>query len=79
MALVFRTLNWWRIRYPVPILASNLCSDYSNLVYACHNCNQRKGNKPLPSPDKVAYRDSAMLHLFGAKIVRFPNKDGHWP
>lgn len=32
-----------------------LCRDYMNLVYACHNCNHRKGNKRLPSPDKVAF------------------------
>jgi hypothetical protein len=34
---------------------STLCRDYMNLVYACHNCNHRKGNKRLPSPDKVAF------------------------
>lgn len=32
-----------------------LCRDYLNLVYACHNCNHRKGNKRLPSPDNVAF------------------------
>lgn len=36
-------------------IAPELCRDYMNLVYACHNCNHRKGNKALPSPDKVAF------------------------
>src|SRR5688500_12842577 len=36
-------------------IAPELCRDYMNLVYACHNCNQRKGNKRLPSPTEVAF------------------------
>lgn len=36
-------------------IAPELCREYLNLVYACHNCNQRKGNKRLPSPDNVAF------------------------
>ena len=36
-------------------LAPELCREYTNLVYACHNCNKRKSNKRLPSPSDVAY------------------------
>jgi hypothetical protein len=36
-------------------IATELCRDYTNLVYACHNCNKRKGNRRLPSPSEVGY------------------------
>jgi hypothetical protein len=53
---------------------ASLCRDYMNLVYACHNCNQRKGNKSLPSPDKVAY-GACMEVLPNGKIIAH-NDDG---
>jgi hypothetical protein len=49
-------------------IAPNLCREYTNLVYACHNCNQRKGNKRLPSPDEVAF-GACMEVLSSGKIV----------
>ncbi len=36
-------------------IAPELCKEYTNLVYACHNCNKRKGNRNLPSPSDVGY------------------------
>ena len=35
--------------------APELCREYTNLVYACANCNHRKGARHLPAPDQVAY------------------------
>lgn len=43
-------------------IAPVLCKEYTNLVYACHNCNHRKGAKRLPSPEQVAY--GACLEVF---------------
>jgi hypothetical protein len=48
-------------------LAPELCRDYTNLVYACHNCNQRKGNKRLPSPAEVAFGASMEVIVSGDK------------
>ena len=54
--------------------------EYTNFVYACHNCNHRKGNKHLPSPDKVAYGTCLEVLLTGrntGKIVPYhDNVDG---
>jgi len=55
-------------------IAPELCRDYTNLVYACHNCNHRKGNKGLPSPDKVAY-GGCLEVLVNGEIVAH-NDDG---
>ena len=55
-------------------IAPDLCREYTNLVYACHNCNHRKGNRHLPSPDKVAY-GACMEVLSTGKIVAH-NDDG---
>ncbi len=59
-------------------VASNLCRDYMNLVYACHNCNHRKGNKWLPSPDKVAYGACIEVLTSGRRIgeIVAHNDDG---
>ncbi len=46
-------------------LAPELCRDYTNLVYACHNCNKRKSNKRLPSVCDVAYGACMEVQLFG--------------
>lgn len=55
-----------------------LCRDYMNLVYACHNCNHRKGNKRLPSPDKVAYGACMEVLTAGARTgeIMALNDDG---
>ena len=57
---------------------SALCRDYMNLVYACHNCNHRKGNKRLPSPDKVAFGACMEVLTNGKKIGEIValNNDG---
>ena len=36
-------------------IAPKLCREYTNLVYACGNCNRRKGVKRLPAPESIAY------------------------
>jgi hypothetical protein len=46
-------------------IVPELCRDYANLVYACHNCNQRKGNKRLPSPTDVAFGASMEVIISG--------------
>lgn len=55
-------------------IAPDLCRDYTNLVYACHNCNHRKGNKSLPSPDKVVY--GACMEVLSTGKVVARNDDG---
>jgi hypothetical protein len=55
-------------------IASDLCREYTNLVYACHNCNHRKGNKRLPSPDRVAY--GACIEVLGTGEIVAHNDDG---
>lgn len=59
-------------------LAPELCREYTNLVYACHNCNKRKSNKRLPSPSSVAY--GACMEVSMAKNsageIRALNDDG---
>jgi hypothetical protein len=59
-------------------VARDLCRDYMNLVYACHNCNHRKGNKWLPSPDKVAYGACVEVLTSGRSIgeIVAHNDDG---
>lgn len=54
-------------------IAPELCRDYTNLVYACHNCNHRKGNKALPSPDRVGF-GACVEVLTTGKII--PHNDG---
>lgn len=55
-------------------IASDLCRDYTNLVYACHNCNHRKGNKRLPFPDNVAY--GACMEVLSTGEIVAHNDDG---
>lgn len=55
-------------------IAPELCREYTNLVYACHNCNHRKGNRWLPSPDKVAYGSCVEVLADGRIVAR--NDDG---
>ena len=59
-------------------LAPELCRDYTNLVYACHNCNKRKSNKRLPSVCDVAYGACMEVSLFGpdAGEIQALNDDG---
>jgi hypothetical protein len=53
---------------------SDLCRDYTNLVYACHNCNHRKGNKRLPAPEEVAY--GACMEVLSTGEIIAHNDDG---
>jgi hypothetical protein len=55
-------------------IAADLCREYTNLVYACHNCNHRKGNKGLPSPDKVAY--GACMEVLESGLIIPCNEHG---
>ena len=55
-------------------IASHLRLDYTNLVYACHNCNHRKGNKALPSPERVAY--GACMEVLNTGEITPLNEDG---
>jgi hypothetical protein len=48
-------------------LAPELCRDYTNLVYACHNCNKRKSNKRLPSPSEVGYGACMEVSVTGSR------------
>jgi hypothetical protein len=59
-------------------LAPELCRDYANLVYACHNCNKRKGNKRLPSPAKIAFGASMEVITSGEQCgaIHPLNDDG---
>jgi len=59
-------------------LTPDLCRDYTNLVYGCHNCNQRKGKKLLPSPMKVAFGASMEVIMSGDQYgsIRPLNNDG---
>lgn len=59
-------------------LAPELCRDYTNLVYACHNCNKRKGNKRLPSVCDVAYGACMEVLLTGDSTgaIHALNDDG---
>ena len=55
-------------------ISPELCREYRNLVYACANCNARKGAKWLPAPEKVAY-GACMEVLHDGRIVHH-NDDG---
>ena len=59
-------------------LAPELCREYTNLVYACHNCNKRKSNKRLPSPSEVGYGACMEVTLAGPSVgeIRALNDDG---
>lgn len=59
-------------------LAPELCRDYTNLVFACHNCNKRKGNKSLPSVSDVAYGACMEVSMTGTHVgeIRALNDDG---
>ena len=49
-------------------IAPELCREYTNLVYACHNCNKRKSNKVLPSPSDVGYGACMEVVMTGADM-----------
>lgn len=55
-------------------IAPALCREYTNLVYACHNCNHRKGNKTLPSSSYAGY-GACMEVLINGEIIAH-NEDG---
>lgn len=55
-------------------IAPELCREYTNLVYACHNCNHRKGNKWLPSPDRIGY--GACVEVLATGKIVAHNDDG---
>ena len=59
-------------------LAPELCREYTNLVYACHNCNKRKSNKRLPSPSDVAYGACMEVSMAGSSVgeIRALNDNG---
>jgi hypothetical protein len=59
-------------------LAPELCCEYTNLVYACHNCNKRKGKKRLPSPSAVAYGACMEVSMAGNTVgeIRALNDNG---
>jgi hypothetical protein len=59
-------------------LAPELCREYTNLVYACHNCNKRKSNKRLPSVSDVAYGACMEVSISGksAGEIHALNADG---
>lgn len=59
-------------------LAPELCRDYTNLVYACHNCNKRKSNKRLPSLSEVSYGACIEVLLTGSRLgeIEALNEDG---
>jgi hypothetical protein len=59
-------------------LSPALCKEYTNLVYACHNCNKRKGNKRLPSPSDVGYGACMEITMSGPEsgVIRARNDDG---
>jgi len=59
-------------------LAPELCRDYTNLVYACHNCNKRKSNKRLPSPSEVGYGACMEVLVTGSRAgeIQSLNNDG---
>jgi hypothetical protein len=40
----------------------DLKSDYTNLLYLCHACNQAKGTKELPDPFKVRLASCLRFH-----------------
>lgn len=48
--------------------------DYANLAYACVPCNSRKGDNPVPHPEKVAY--GHCLEVDGNGNIRWLNRDG---
>ena len=52
----------------------SLCKTYTNLVYACANCNRRKGTSSLPAPEKVAY--GACLEVKSNGKIFYLNDDG---
>lgn len=49
-------------------IAPELCREYTNLVYACANCNARKGAKSLPAPEHMAY-GASMEVLRDGRII----------
>jgi hypothetical protein len=55
-------------------LDPDLCLEYTNLVYSCQNCNHRKGNKTLPSPDRVAF--GACMEVLKTGEISARNKNG---
>ncbi|MCB1226923.1 MAG: HNH endonuclease [Verrucomicrobiales bacterium] len=59
-------------------IAPELCRDYTNLVYACHNCNKRKGSKRLPSVSDVAYGACMEVATSGTSVgeIHALNDDG---
>ena len=59
-------------------LAPELCCEYTNLVYACHNCNKRKSNKRLPSPSDVGYGACMEVPITGSSVgeIHALNDDG---
>lgn len=59
-------------------LAPELCREYTNLVYACHNCNKRKSNKRLPSPSDVGYGACMEIPVTGSDVgeIRALNDEG---
>ena len=46
--------------------------DYSNLLYACHVCNGKKGVQRIPDPCQVLTRDDIVLGEEGRLIGRTP-------
>jgi len=59
-------------------VSPELCKEYTNLVYACHNCNKRKGNRSIPSVSEVGYGACMEVIMVGADSGRINalNDDG---
>ncbi len=72
-------LNDYQLDHLVPqSIAPALCREYTNLVYACSNCNHRKGAKRLPTPEDLAYGACMEVLMTGANIgeIVAHNDDG---
>ncbi len=39
--------------------------DYDNLVYSCHACNLRKGQRQVPDPTRYCLESAVRVHLDG--------------